>query len=82
MEANNASPKSAAAKRKQRQPQRIAEKSYEPIVPRKVENRRALDLRRPRYPLEGRGEQLDVLSQWRLSGAPNPITQVKSHGLD
>jgi hypothetical protein len=82
MEANNPSPKSAAAKRKQRQLGRIAEKSYEPIVPMKVENRRALEVRRPRYPLEGRGKQLDVSRKWHLSGAPNPVNQVKRHWLD
>ena len=35
------------------------EKSYDPIVPMKVGNRRA-PKGRPRYPLEGRGEQGDA----------------------
>jgi hypothetical protein len=39
---------------------RIKQISYEPIVPMKVGNRRAPENGRPRYPLEGRGEQLNV----------------------
>src|SRR5215471_2752861 len=36
---------------------RIWEQSYDPIVLRKVENRRAPGKGRPRHPLEGRGKQ-------------------------
>ena len=37
------------------------EQSYDPIVPMKVGKRRASAKGRPRYPLEGRGKQADVL---------------------
>jgi hypothetical protein len=40
---------------------RVRKQSYDPIVPRKVGNRRATWRWRPRDPLEGRGEQAGVL---------------------
>src|SRR6202795_4391373 len=39
---------------------RAGEQSYDSILPMKVENRRAPEKGRPRYPLEGRDEQVDV----------------------
>jgi len=42
------------------------EQSYDPIVPVKVENRRASVRSGPRYPSEGRGEQADVSAEGNI----------------
>jgi hypothetical protein len=55
----------------------IVEISYEPIVLMKVENRRAPVIGRPRYPLEGRGEQLNVSARRHLCETLNSRWQVK-----
>ena len=44
----------------------MVEQSYEPIVPEKVGNRRVSAKRRPRNPLEGRGEQADVSAEGNI----------------
>jgi len=56
------------AKGNRRWQRRVDEQSYEPMVPLKVENRRAPVKGRPRYPLEGRGEQVDVSMQCYMHG--------------
>ena len=55
-----------ATKGDQRRQGRVGEQSYEPIVPAKVGNRRAPEKGRPRYPLEGRGEQVDASTRSRI----------------
>jgi hypothetical protein len=49
--------------RQRRQQPRVVEKSYEPKVPVKVGNPRAPVKGRPGYPPEGRGEQMDGVTQ-------------------
>ena len=56
---------------------RAGEQSYESIVPMKVENRRALGQRRPRYPLEGRDEQVDVSTKSHMHETLNSGRHVK-----
>jgi hypothetical protein len=51
------------AKGDRRRQLRVGEQSYDSIVPMRVENRRAPEKGRPRYPLEGRDEQVDVSAQ-------------------
>jgi hypothetical protein len=47
------------------------EQSYDPVVPVKVGNRRASAKERPRYPLEGRGEQADVSAEGNIGETQN-----------
>ena len=56
---------------------RAGEQSYDSIVPMKVENRRAPEKGRPRHPLEGRDEQVDVSAQCHMYGTLNPGRHVK-----
>jgi hypothetical protein len=49
----------------------MEEQSYDPIVPVKVENRRASEKERPRDPLEGRGKQGDVSVEGNISETQN-----------
>ena len=65
------------AKGDQRRQLRVDEQSYESMVPMKVENRRAPDKGRPRYPLEGRGEQVDVSRRYRIHGTQHPRRYVQ-----
>jgi hypothetical protein len=61
---------------------RVAEQSYEPMVPLKVENRRAPGKGRPRYPLEGRGEQVDVSMRDYIHETQNSVTYVKWNWIE
>ena len=54
------------AKGDRRRQLRVGEQSYDSIVPMKVENRRAPEKGRPRHPLEGRDEQVDVSAQHHM----------------
>jgi len=65
------------AKGDQRRQLRVDEQSYKSMVPMKVENRRALAKRRPRYPLEGRDEQVDVSAQCHRYETQNSRKYVK-----
>jgi hypothetical protein len=56
---------------------RAGEQSYDSIVPVKVENRRAPEKGRPRYPLEGRDEQVDVSTQCYMHETSNSGRHVK-----
>jgi hypothetical protein len=56
---------------------RAGEQSYDSIVPMKVENRRAPEKGRPRYPLEGRDEQVDVSMQCYMHETLNSGRHVK-----
>ena len=56
---------------------RAGEQSYDSIVPMKVENRRAPEKGRPRYPLEGRDEQVDVSAQCHMHETLNSRRHVK-----
>ena len=56
---------------------RAGEQSYDSIVPMKVENRRAPEQGRPRYPLEGRDEQVDVSAQRYMHETLNSRRHVK-----
>jgi len=56
---------------------RAGEQSYDSIVPMKVENRRAPEKGRPRYPLEGRDEQVDVSVQSHMHETLNSRRHVK-----
>jgi hypothetical protein len=66
-----------AAKGDQRRQLRVDEQSYESIVPMKVENRRAQSKGRPRHPLEGRDEQVDVSMRNRMNETQNSIRHVQ-----
>jgi hypothetical protein len=57
----------------------MEEQSYDPIVPVKVENRRASEKERPRYPLEGRGEQGDVSVEGNISETQNSRNYVHTN---
>ena len=56
---------------------RAGEQSYDSIVPMKVENRRAPEKGRPRHPLEGRDEQVDVSTQCYMHETLNSGRHVK-----
>jgi hypothetical protein len=56
---------------------RAGEQSYDSIVPMKVDNRRAPEKGRPRYPLEGRDEQVDVSVQRHMHETQNSRKRVK-----
>src|SRR5437773_3840065 len=56
---------------------RAGEQSYDSIVPMKVENRRAPSKGRPRHPLEGRDEQVDVSAQRPMYETLNSRRHVK-----
>ena len=56
---------------------RAGEQSYDSIVPMKVENRRAPEKGRPRHPLEGRDEQVDVSVQRHRHETQNSRKRVK-----
>ena len=56
---------------------RAGEQSYDSILPMKVENRRAPEKGRPRYPLEGRDEQVDVSAQRHRHETLNSGRHVK-----
>jgi hypothetical protein len=56
---------------------RAGEQSYDSIVPMKVENRRAPEKGRPRHPLEGRDEQVDVSVQCHRHETLNSGRHVK-----
>jgi len=47
------------------------EQSYDPVVPVKVGNRQGFRKERPRYPLEGRGEQADVSAEGNIGETQN-----------
>jgi hypothetical protein len=66
-----------AAKGDQRRQLRAGEQSYDSIVPMKVENRRAPEKGRPRHPLEGRDEQVDVSVQCHMHETLNSLRHVK-----
>ena len=55
----------------------MEEQSYEPVLPMKVENRRAPEKGRPRYPLEGRDEQVDISVQCHMHETLNSRRHVK-----
>jgi hypothetical protein len=52
------------------------------MVPLKVENRRAPGKGRPRYPLEGRGEQVDVSMRDYIHETQNSVTYVKWNWIE
>jgi hypothetical protein len=66
-----------AAKGDRRRQLRVDEQSYDSIVPMKVENRRAPEKGRPRYPVEGRDEQVDVSVQRHKHETLNSRRHVK-----
>jgi hypothetical protein len=51
-------------------------------TPLKVENRRAPGKGRPRYPLEGRGEQVDVSMRDYIHETQNSVTYVKWNWIE
>ena len=57
----------------------MAEQSYNPIVPRKVGNRRAPERGRPRNPLEGRGKQAYESVERRHNETQNSEHYVHRH---
>ena len=61
----------------QRRQLRADEQSYESMVPMKVENRRAPEKGRPRHPLEGRDEQVDISVQCHMHETLNSRRHVK-----
>ena len=65
------------AKGDRRRQLRVDEQSYDSILPMKVENRRAPEKGRPRYPLEGRDEQVDVSAQHNMHETLNSRRHVK-----
>ena len=65
------------AKGDRRRQLRVDEQSYDSIVPMKVENRRAPEKGRPRHPLEGRDEQVDVSVQHNMHETLNSGRHVK-----
>ena len=64
------------AKGDRRQQLRADEQSYELIVPMKVGNPGSRK-GRPRYPLEGRGEQVDASTQRHIAETQNSGAYVK-----
>jgi len=65
------------AKGDRRRQLRVDEQSYDSILPMKVENRRAPEKGRPRHPLEGRDEQVDVSAQSPMHETLNSRRHVK-----
>ena len=76
-EANKPSTRRTCRQGKPEAQGRVGEQSYDSIVPMKVENRRAPEKGRPRYPLEGRDEQVDVSAQRHMHETLNSRRYVK-----
>ena len=56
--------------------ERMAEQSYDPILPLRGGEPQGFRKERPRYPPEGRGKQADVSAEGNIGGTQNPARYV------